>query len=102
MFYVLSAGWGRGPQVRSSGSSAPKRPQVWSAITNLVISLFRIHGVTSYTALTRELARHRTVIDRNRHRARKARCASTFPRAGRADTTTRIAPAIITLANKPA
>jgi predicted transposase YbfD/YdcC len=28
-------------------------PQVWSAITNLVITLFRIHGVTSYTAETR-------------------------------------------------
>ena len=54
------------------------------------------------TALTRELAKHRTVIDRNRHRPRKAKCASTFPRAGRADTATRIAPAVITLANTPA
>ena len=31
-------------------------PQVWSAITNLVISLFRIHGVTSYTEETRRCA----------------------------------------------
>ena len=31
-------------------------PQVISAITNLVISLFRIHGVTSYTAETRRCA----------------------------------------------
>jgi Transposase DDE domain len=59
-------------------------------------------GRTSCTALTRELAKHRTVIDRNRHRARKAKCASTFPRAGRADTATRIAAAVITLANTPA
>ena len=59
-------------------------------------------GRTSCTALTRELAKHRTVIDRNRHRPRKAKCASTFPRAGRADTATRITPAIITLANTPA
>ena len=59
-------------------------------------------GMTSCTALTRELAKHRTVIDRNRHRPRKAKCASTFPRAGRADTATRIAPAVITLANTPA
>ena len=36
-------------------------------------------GRTSRTALARELAKHRTVIDRNRHRARKAKCASTFP-----------------------
>ena len=59
-------------------------------------------GRTSCTALTRELAKHRTVIDRNRHRARKAKCASTFPRACRADTATRIAAAVITLANTPA
>jgi hypothetical protein len=58
-------------------------------------------GKTSYAALARELSRHRTVVDRNRHRARRAKCASTFPRAGRADTATRIAPAIITLANTP-
>jgi predicted transposase YbfD/YdcC len=31
-------------------------PQVWSAIANLVITLFRIHGVTSYTAETRRCA----------------------------------------------
>lgn len=31
-------------------------PQVWSALTNLVITLFRIHGVTSYTAETRRIA----------------------------------------------
>ena len=59
-------------------------------------------GRTSCTALARELAKHRTIIDRNRHRPRKAKCASTFPRAGRADTATRIAPAVITLANMPA
>ena len=59
-------------------------------------------GKTSHTALTRELAKHRTVTGRNRHRARKAKCASTFPRAGRAGTGTRTAPAVITLANKPA
>lgn len=31
-------------------------PQVMSALTNLVITLFRIHGVTSYTAETRRIA----------------------------------------------
>jgi hypothetical protein len=31
-------------------------PPVWSALTNLVITLFRIHGVTSYTAETRHCA----------------------------------------------
>jgi predicted transposase YbfD/YdcC len=28
-------------------------PQIWSALTNLVITLFRIHGVTGYTKETR-------------------------------------------------
>jgi hypothetical protein len=59
-------------------------------------------GKTSCAALARELAKHRTVIDRRRHRARKAKCASTFPRASQADTVTRIAPAVITMANTPA
>jgi predicted transposase YbfD/YdcC len=31
-------------------------PQVWSALANLVITLFRIHGVTSHTAETRRIA----------------------------------------------
>jgi predicted transposase YbfD/YdcC len=31
-------------------------PQIWSALTNLVITLFRIRGVTSYTAETRRCA----------------------------------------------
>ncbi len=59
-------------------------------------------GKTSYTALTRELAKYRTVIDRNRHRARKAKCASIFPRAGGADIITRTAEAVIIMANNPA
>ena len=59
-------------------------------------------GTASYTAVTRTLAKCRTVVDRNRHRARKAKRASTFPRAGRAGTATRIAPAVITMANTPA
>jgi predicted transposase YbfD/YdcC len=31
-------------------------PQIWSALTNLVITLFRIHGVTGYTEETRRIA----------------------------------------------
>ena len=31
-------------------------PQIWSALTNLVITLFRIHGVTSFTEETRRIA----------------------------------------------
>ena len=31
-------------------------PQIWSALANLVITLFRIHGVTSFTEETRRCA----------------------------------------------
>ena len=31
-------------------------PQIWSALANLVITLFRIHGVTSFTEETRRIA----------------------------------------------
>ena len=31
-------------------------PQIWSALTNLIITLFRIHGVTSLAAETRRIA----------------------------------------------
>ena len=31
-------------------------PQIWSALTNLVITLFRIHGVTNFTKETRLFA----------------------------------------------
>jgi hypothetical protein len=54
-------------------------------------------GNTSCTTLTRELAKYRTAIDR--HRPRKAKCASAFPRAG---IITRTAEAVITMANNPA
>jgi predicted transposase YbfD/YdcC len=33
-------------------------PQVWSALTNLVITLFHIHGVTSFTEETRRIAQN--------------------------------------------
>ena len=59
-------------------------------------------GRTSYTALTSAIGKYRTVTGRNRHRARKAKCVSTFPHASRADTITRTAAAVITMANNPA
>ena len=85
---------------RRAGQRVQAREISHGRTRRAVIAAIRA-GKTSCTALTRELAKHRTVIDRNRHRARKAKCASTFPRAGRADTATRIAAAVITLANMP-
>jgi len=86
---------------RRAGQRVQAREISHSRTRRAVTAAIRV-GRTSYTALARELARHRTVIDRNRHRARKAKCASTFPRAGRAGTVTRTAAAVITLANTPA
>jgi hypothetical protein len=59
-------------------------------------------GNTSYQALTSRIAGYRTVTDRNRHRARKSKSPSTFGHASPKDTVTRIAPAVITMANNPA
>jgi hypothetical protein len=86
---------------RRAGKPVQAREISHARTRRAVITAIRV-GQASYTTLTRELAKHRTVIDRSRHRARKAKCASTFPRASRADTATRTAPAIITLANAPA
>lgn len=44
----------------------------------------------------------RTTADRNRHRGRTPKSPSTFGHADPADTVTRIAPAVITLASTPA
>jgi hypothetical protein len=59
-------------------------------------------GNTSYQELTSHIAGYRTVTDRNRHRARKSKSPSTFGHAGPKDTVTRIAPAVIIMANNPA
>ena len=67
----------------------------------LILAAIRT-GNTSYQALTSRIAGYRTAADRNRHRARKSKSPSTFGHASRKDTVTRIAPAIITMANTPA
>jgi hypothetical protein len=55
-----------------------------------------------YHALTSEIARHRVIVDRNRHRARKSKSPSSFDHATAKDTRTRTTPAVITMANTPA
>jgi hypothetical protein len=67
----------------------------------LILAAIRT-GKTSYQALTSHIAEYRTVTDRNRHRKRKSKSPSTFGHAGPKDRTTRIAPAIITMANNQA
>ncbi len=67
----------------------------------LILAAIR-SGRASYKALTSQIARHRTVTGRDRHRSRKSKSPSTFGHAGPRDTATRTAPAVITMANKPA
>jgi hypothetical protein len=66
----------------------------------LILAAIR-SGTASYQALTMKIAGYRTVTDRDRHRKRKSKSPSTFGHASREDTVTRIAPAIITMANNP-
>ena len=86
---------------RRAGQPVQPREIPFTATRRAVLAANR-SGKTCYTALTSAISRLRTVIDRNWHRARKAKGPSSFEHARRADTATRTAPAIITLANKPA
>jgi hypothetical protein len=52
--------------------------------------------------VTSEIGKHRNIIDRDRHRPRKSKSPSCFAHATARDTATRIAPAVITMANAPA
>ena len=54
------------------------------------------------SGLTREIGKYRNICDRNRHRARKSKSPGTFAHATAKDTATRIAPAVLTMANPPA
>ena len=91
------------PARKGRRAGQPVRPREIShaAARRAILAAIRA-GSTSYTALTGAISRFRIVVDRNRHRARKAKCPSYFEHATRADTGTRIAEAVITLANKPA
>ena len=82
---------------RRAGQPIQPREIPFTAARRAVTAAIR-RGRTGYAALTSALGKLRTTIDRNRHRARKAKCPSTFPHAGRG-TATRIAEAVITLAN---
>jgi hypothetical protein len=86
---------------RRAGQPVSPREIPFTATRRAVITAIRL-GRASYAALTSALGKLRTITGRNRHRARKAKCPSTFAHASRTDTTTRTAPAVITLANQPA
>ena len=86
---------------RRAGLPVRSRDLSLTRARRLILAVIRT-GKTSYQALTRQIAKHRVVTDRNRHRDRKSKSPSTFPHAGPGDRITRIAPAVITMANTPA
>jgi hypothetical protein len=86
---------------RRAGLPVRSRDLSLTRARRLILAAIRT-GHASYTALTRQIAKHRVITDRNRHRDRKSKSPGTFPRAGRNGAVTRIAPAVITMANNPA
>jgi hypothetical protein len=90
------------PARKGRRAEQPVRPREISCARarRAVITAIRA-GRACYEELTREIARYRTVVDRNRHRARKSKSPSSFGHATARDTVTRIAPAVITMANSP-
>jgi hypothetical protein len=91
------------PARKGRRTGQPVRPREIShaRTRRAVIAAIRA-GRTCYETLAREIAKYRTITDRNRHRARKSKSPSSFDHATAKDTLTRIAPAIITMANNPA
>jgi hypothetical protein len=86
---------------RRAGLPVRSRDLSLARARRLILAAIRT-GRTSYQALTRQIAKHRVVTDRNRHRDRKSKSPSTFPHSGPKDRITRVAPAVITMANIPA
>jgi hypothetical protein len=83
---------------RRAGLAARPRDLSFARAVRVVLSAIRL-GHDCYQAVTSEIAKYRTVVDRGRHRARKSKSPSSFAHAGAKDTVTRIAPAVITMAN---
>ena len=86
---------------RRAGLPVRSRDLSLTASRRLILAAIRA-GRTSCQALARQIAKHRVITDRSRHRPRKSKSPSTFPHAGPKDRTTRTAPAVITMANAPA
>ncbi len=91
------------PARKGRRAGQPVRPrEISHARTRRAVTAAIRAGRACYEALTREIARYRTIVDRNRHRARKSKSPSSFGHATTKDTRTRTAPAVITMANSPA
>jgi hypothetical protein len=86
---------------RRAGLTVRPRDLSFARAIRAVLSSIRV-GRDCCQAVTSEIGRYRTIVDRDRHRDRKSKSPSSFAHAGPADTVTRIAPAVITMANTPA
>jgi len=86
---------------RRAGHRVRPRDLSFARAVRAVLSAIRL-GQARYQAVTSEIGRCRTIVDRDRHRDRKSKSPSSFAHAGPADTVTRIAHAVITMANTPA
>ncbi len=86
---------------RRAGLAVRPRDLSFARALRAVLSAIRL-GRDCYQAVTSEIAGYRNVVDRDRHRARKSKSPSHFPHASAKDTITRTAPAVVTMANKPA
>jgi hypothetical protein len=86
---------------RRAGTAVRPRDLSFARALRAVLSAIRL-GNSRYQAVTSEIAEYRNVVDRDRHRARKSKSPSPFPHASVRDTVTRIAPALVTMANTPA
>ena len=86
---------------RRAGQAVRPRDLSFARGLRAVLSAIRLRR-DCYHAVTSEIAGYRNAVDRDRHRARKSKSPSSFPHASAKDTATRIAPAVVTMANTPA
>jgi hypothetical protein len=86
---------------RRAGLAVRPRDLSCARAVQAVLTAIRL-GRDCYQAVTSEIGKHRNIVDRDRHRPRKSKSPSSFAHATARDTATRIAPALITMANAPA
>ena len=86
---------------RRAGLAVRPRDLSCARAVQAVLTAIRL-GHDCYQAVTSEIGKHRNIVDRDRHRPRKSKSPSCFAHATARDTATRIAPAVITMANTPA
>ena len=100
---VRDAALAAAPARKGKRAGLPVRPRdlSFARAIRAVLSAIRL-GRGRYQAVTGEIAEYRNITGRDRHRARKSKSPSSFAHATARDTATRIAPAVITMANAPA